>query len=80
MHTNQYIEKIAFTVVQIKSLAMLITNQKCILIYIHSGKFTKYIQGTLSLLNILIIFWHKRKIYNFDPYNVLLAIATNIFV
>ncbi len=23
-------------------------------------------------------FWHKRKINNFDPYNVLLAIATNI--
>ncbi len=23
-------------------------------------------------------FWHKRKIYNFDPYNVFLAIATNI--
>ncbi len=23
-------------------------------------------------------FWHKRKIYNFNPYNVLLAIATNI--
>ncbi len=23
-------------------------------------------------------FWHKRKIYNFDPYNVLLAIATNM--
>ncbi len=22
-------------------------------------------------------FWHKRKIYNFDPYNVFLAIATN---
>ncbi len=22
--------------------------------------------------------WHKRKIYNFNPYNVLLAIATNI--
>ncbi len=22
-------------------------------------------------------FWHKRKIYNFDPYNVLLAIAPN---
>ncbi len=29
-------------------------------------------------LNILMIFWHNRKIYNFDPYNVLLAIATNI--
>ncbi len=23
-------------------------------------------------------FWHKRKIYNFDPYNVLLSIDTNI--
>ncbi len=23
-------------------------------------------------------FWHKSKIDNFDPYNVLLAIATNI--
>ncbi len=23
-------------------------------------------------------FWHKRKIYNFNPYNELLAIATNI--
>ncbi len=22
--------------------------------------------------------WHKRKIYNFDPYNVLLGITTNI--
>ncbi len=25
-------------------------------------------------------FWHKRKINNFDPYNVLLSIATNIHV
>ncbi len=24
-----------------------------------------------------MIFWHKTKINNFDPYNVLLAIATN---
>ncbi len=23
-------------------------------------------------------FWHKRKINNFDPYNVLLAIATHV--
>ncbi len=23
-------------------------------------------------------FWHKIKMYNFNPYNVLLAIATNI--
>ncbi len=25
-------------------------------------------------------FWHKIKIYNFDPYDVLLSIATNIAV
>ncbi len=25
-------------------------------------------------------FLHKRKMYNFDPYNVFLAIATNITV
>ncbi len=30
------------------------------------------------LLDILMIFLHKRKINNFDPYNVLLAIAKNI--
>ncbi len=29
-------------------------------------------------LNILMIFGIKEKIYNFDPYNVFLAIATNI--
>ncbi len=23
-------------------------------------------------------FWHKIKMYHFDPYNVLLAIATNM--
>ncbi len=33
-------------------------------------------------LNMILIsdFWHKRKMYNFDPYNVFLAIATNIQV
>ncbi len=30
--------------------------------------------------NILMIFCHKRKMYNFDPYSVLLSIATNIAV
>ncbi len=25
-------------------------------------------------------FWHKIKMYNFEPYNVLLSIATNIAV
>ncbi len=56
MHTNQYIEKIAFTVVQIKSLAMLITNQKCILI---SG-------GPLSALtccvNVRLLLGDKKNI------------------
>ncbi len=31
--------------------------------------------------NMILIsndFWHKRQIYNFDAYNVLLAISTNI--
>ncbi len=27
-------------------------------------------------LDILMDIWHKRKIYNFEPYNVLLSIAT----
>ncbi len=45
--------------------------------YIYGRKFTKYLHGTWSLLNILMIFGIK-KIDNFDPHNVLLAIATNI--
>ncbi len=35
----------------------------------------------ISSWNMILIsndFWHKIKIYNFVPYNVLLAIATNI--
>ncbi len=37
------------------------------------------IKGQLSdLLSYLNDFWHKIKIYNFDPYNVFLAITTNI--
>ncbi len=46
--------------------------------YIYGRKFTKYLHGTWSLLNILMIFGKWRKMYNFDPYSVLLAIATNI--
>ncbi len=45
--------------------------------YIYSRKFTKYLHGTWSLLNVLIIFGIK-KICNFDPCNVFWAIATNI--
>jgi len=31
-----------------------------------------------ALYLIINDFWHKRKVENFDPYNVLLAIVTNI--
>ncbi len=67
--------KIAFTVVQSKFLAMHITNQN-----VSFDIFT-----IEKVLNIFMkhdpylfpnSFWHKRKINNFDPYNVLLAIAT----
>ncbi len=72
---NLNIEKIAFKVVQIKFLAMHITNQKL----------SFDILTVDNLQNIFMEhdlypndFWHKRKIDNFDPYNVSLAIATNI--
>ncbi len=75
MQKNLNIEKIAFKVVQMKFLAMHITNQKL--------SFDIFTVGNLQ--NIFMEhdlypndFWHKRKIDNFDPYNVFLAIATNI--
>ncbi len=73
---NKNIEKITFKFVQMKFLAMHITNKKL--------SFDIFTVGNLQNifmehdLNILIIFWHKRKKYNFDPCNVLLAIATDI--
>ncbi len=67
MQKNLNIEKIAFKVVQMKFLAMHITNQK-----LHFDIFTV---GNLLYPND---FWLKRKIDNFNPYSVFLAIATNI--
>ncbi len=63
MNIEKYlnIEKIAFKVVQMKFLAMHITNQK-LSFYIFTEE----------------NFGHKRKLYHFDPYVVLLAIATNM--
>ncbi len=49
LYSNGIIEKIAFKVVQIKFLA----NQKWSFNYVE--KRTKYLYGTWSLLNILII-------------------------
>ncbi len=76
MQKNLNIDKIAFKVVQMKFLAMYITNQK-----LSFDIFT--VGNTLNIfmehdLNILMILRHKRKMYNFDPYNVFLAIVTNI--
>ncbi len=52
-------EKITFTIVQIKFLAMHITKQKFTkFLYIYGKKFTKYLHGT-SLLNILMSFGIK---------------------
>ncbi len=51
---------------------MHITNQKL--------RFDIFTVGISSWNMILISndVWHKIKTYNFDPYNVLLVIATNI--
>ncbi len=57
---NLNIEKIIFKCVQIKFLAMHITNQK-----IHFDIFT-----VINLLNIFM----KHENDNFDPYNVLLLL------
>ncbi len=57
-----------------KFLAMHITNQK-----LSFGIFT--VQS--SSWNMILIsndFWYNRKMYIFEPYNVLLVIATNIAV
>ncbi len=54
------IEKITFKVVQMKLLAKHITNQIKFW-YIYGKKFTKYLHGTWSLLNILMIFGIKEK-------------------
>ncbi len=72
MQKNLNIEKIIFKVVQMKFLAMHITNQK-----LSFDIFT----NKISSWNMILIsndFWHKINIYNFDPYNVFLAISTNI--
>ncbi len=75
---NLHIEKIAFKNVQMKFFAKHITNQTFIF-DIYDRKCTKYLHGTWSLLNILMILGIKKSIiiYNY-PYSVFLAIATNI--
>ncbi len=75
MQKNHNIEKITFKVVQMKFLAMHITNQKLSFDIFTVGNLLNIFME--HDLNILMIFGVK-QIDNFDPYNVLLAIATNI--
>ncbi len=59
-----------------KFLAMHITNQKLSFdIFTVGNVLNIFMEHDLTISND---FWHKRKMYNFDPYNVLLTIATNI--
>ncbi len=77
MQKNQNIEKIIFKVVQMKFLAMHITNQKlCFDISTVGNWLNIFLEHDLYLISYF--FGHKRKIYNFDPFNVFVAIAVNI--
>ncbi len=59
-----------------KSLAMHITNQKLSFYIFTVGNLQNiFMEHDLYYPND---FWHKRKFYNFDSYNVFLASATNI--
>ncbi len=78
MQKNLNIEKIVFKVVQMKFLAMHITNQKLLSFDIFTVGNLQNIFMEHDLYLNPNDFWHKIKINNFDPYNVFLAIATNI--
>ncbi len=73
---NRNIEKIIFKVVQMKFLAMHITNQKWSFDIFTVGNVQNIFME--HYLNNPDDFWHKIQIYNFDPFNIFLAIATNI--
>ncbi len=72
MQKNLNIEKITFKVVQMKFLAMHTTNQKLSFDVFTVG----HLQNTF--MEHPNYFWHTRRINNFDPYSVLLALSTNI--
>ncbi len=62
----EILRKSSLKVVQMKFLAMRITNQKL--------SFDIFSVGNLQNILMECDLWHKRKINNFDPYNLLLAI------
>ncbi len=61
-----------------KFLAMHITNQKLSFDIFTVGNLQNIFMEHYLYFNVLMIFGNKRKIYNFDPYNVFFAVATNI--
>ncbi len=67
---SKYWENRLFKVDQMKFLAIHFTNQKL--------SFYIFTLGNLQNSFVEHDFWHKRKIYNFAPYTVCLAIATNV--
>ncbi len=78
---EENIEKITFKVVQMNFLAMHTTNQKLSFDIFKVGHFQNIVMEYDHYFIIIIInnyFLHKRKIVNFEPYNAILAIATNI--
>ncbi len=57
---------------------MHITNQKLSFDIFTVGNLQNIFMEHDLYFILMIYFWHKRKMDNVDPYNVLLAIATNI--
>ncbi len=68
MQKHLNMEKIIFKVVQIKFLAMHITNKKL-------RFYNLWYKYSWNMILISNDFWHNIKMYNFDRYNVLLSIA-----
>ena len=74
---SQNIEKIAFKVVQMKSLAQHITHKNKVLIYLRQEIY-KISSWNMIFTSYPNDFWYKRKMANFDPYDEFLAITTNV--
>ncbi len=71
------IEEIAFKAFQMKFLTLHITSHKSSFDIFTVGHLQNvFMEHDLDL--IYYDFWHKSQINNFDPYNVLLAIAAKI--
>ncbi len=74
---NLNVEKITFKVVQMKSLALYITNQKCTFDICMVGNVQ--ISSWNMIFTYSNVFWHKRNMYHFYPYHCMVyGIFTHI--